>query len=211
VQLTSTNSSIGLIYALKKIFKKIDIVFNICINRYNLFKIMLPSSLKNKIVLKKISSKNISLDYIKWMNDPEVVQFTEQKYKKHTRKNISFFLKETNKDNFSEIYGIFFEKLLIGTIKIGKINKIHKTAEISYIIGNKKFWNKGIATIVVKKICGYIFKKLKFKKIIAGTYSVAKSSQKILIKNNFKLEGVLKKQIFFKNKRIDLHFYGRTK
>jgi len=140
-----------LIYALKKIFKKIDIVFNICINRYNLFKIMLPSSLKNKIVLKKISSKNISLDYIKWMNDPEVVQFTEQKYKKHTRKNISFFLKETNKDNFSEIYGIFFEKLLIGTIKIGKINKIHKTAEISYIIGNKNFGIRELQRLWLKK------------------------------------------------------------
>ena len=169
------------------------------------------NSLNNKIILKKISSKNISLDYIKWMNDPEVVQFTEQKYKKHTRNNISFFLRETNKDNFSEIYGIFFEKILIGTIKIGKINNIHKTAEISYIIGNKKFWNMGIATIVVKKICDYIFKKLKLKKIIAGTYSVAIGSQKILIKNGFKLEGVLKKQIFYKNKRIDDHFYGRTK
>ena len=172
---------------------------------------MLPSSLKGKIILKKISSKNISLDYIKWMNDPEVVQFTEQKYKKHTKKNIALFLKKTNLDNFSEIYGIFCEKILIGTIKIGKINNLHKTAEISYIIGNKKFWNKGIATIIIKKICDYIFKKLKLKKIIAGTYSVAKSSQKILIKNNFKLEGVLKKQIFFKNKRIDLHFYGKTK
>ena len=172
---------------------------------------MLQSSLKSKIILKKISSKNITLDYIKWMNDPEVVQFTEQKYKRHTRKNISFFLKKTNKDNLSEIYGIFFQKILIGTIKIGKINKIHKTAEISYIIGNKKFWNKGIATIIVKKVCDYIFKKLKLKKIIAGTYSVAKSSQKILLKNGFKLEGVLKKQIFFKNKRIDLHFYGRAK
>lgn len=172
---------------------------------------MLPSSLKGKIILKKISSKNISLDYIKWMNDPEVVQFTEQKNKKHTRKNISFFLKKTNNDNFSEIYGIFYKKILIGTIKIGKINNLHKTAEISYIIGNKNFWNKGIATIVVKKICDYIFRKLRLKKIIAGTYSVAKSSQKILIKNGFKLEGVLKKQIFFKNKRIDLHFYGLAK
>lgn len=118
-------------------------------------------------------------------------------------------MKETNKDNFSEIYGIFFEKLLIGTIKIRKINKIHKSAEISYIIGNKKFWNKGIATIVIKKICGYIFKKLKLKKIIAGTNSMAKSSQKILIKNNFKLEGVLKKQIFFKNKRVDHYVFGK--
>ena len=172
---------------------------------------MLPSSSKGKIILKKISSKNISLDYIKWMNDLEVVQFTEQKHIKHTRKNISFFLKKTNKDNFSEIYGIFYEKILIGTIKIGKINNLHKTAEISYIIGNKKFWNKGIATIVVKKICDYIFKNLKLKKILAGTYGVAKSSQRILIKNGFKLEAVLKKQIFFKNKRIDLHFYGLAK
>ena len=145
------------------------------------------------------------------MNDPEVVQFTEQKNKKHTRKNIGLFLKKTNEDIFSEIYGIFYEKNLIGTIKIGNINKIHKTAEISYIIGNKKFWNKGIATFVVKKICDYIFGKLKLKKIIAGTYSVAISSQKILIKNGFKLEGILKKQILFKNKRIDLHFYGRLK
>ena len=69
---------------------------------------MLPSSSKGKIILKKISSKNISLDYIKWMNDPEVVQFTEQKYKKHTKKNIGLFLKKTNLDNFSEIYGIFY-------------------------------------------------------------------------------------------------------
>ena len=167
--------------------------------------------LKSKIILKKISPKNISLNYIKWMNDPEVVQFTEQKNKKHTRKNIGLFLKKTNEDIFSEIYGIFYEKNLIGTIKIGNINKIHKTAEISYIIGNKKFWNKGIATNVVKKICDYIFGKLKLKKIIAGTYSVAISSQKILIKNGFKLEGILKKQILFKNKRIDLHFYGKLK
>lgn len=167
--------------------------------------------LKSKIILKKISPKNISLNYIKWMNDPEVVQFTEQKNKKHTRKNIGLFLKKTNEDIFSEIYGIFYEKNLIGTIKIGNINKIHKTAEISYIIGNKKFWNKGIATNVVKKICDYIFGELKLKKIIAGTYSVAISSQKILIKNGFKLEGILKKQILFKNKRIDLHFYGKLK
>jgi len=172
---------------------------------------MSSNSLKSKIILKKISPKNISLNYIKWMNDPEVVQFTEQKNKKHTRKNIGLFLKKTNEDIFSEIYGIFYEKNLIGTIKIGNINKIHKTAEISYIIGNKKFWNKGIATNVVKKICDYIFGKLKLKKIIAGTYSVAISSQKILIKNGFKLEGILKKQILFKNKRIDLHFYGKLK
>ena len=120
-------------------------------------------------------------------------------------------MKKINKDKFSGIYGIFYVKILIETIKIGKINNIHKRAEISYIIGNKKFWNKSITGIVVKKICDHIFRNLRLKKILAGTYSAAKSSQRILIKNGFKLEGVLKKQIFFKNKRIDLHFYGLAK
>ena len=55
--------------------------------------------------------------------------------------------------------------------------------------------------MVIKKICDYIFGKLKLKKIIAGTYSVAIGSQKTLLKNGFKLEGILKKQILFKNKK----------
>ena len=163
--------------------------------------------LKN-ISLKKISKNNIIPDYIKWMNDYEVVKFTEQKYIKHTKKNVKNFLEKINKDKYSLIYGIFCNNLLLGTVKIGNINQIHKTADISYIIGNKKFWNKGIGSAVVRKICLIAFKELKLKKLIAGTYSVAIESQKVLKKNGFKREGVLKKQIYFNNKRIDHYIYG---
>lgn len=161
-----------------------------------------------KINLKKISKKDITTDYINWMNDYEVVKFTEQKYFKHTKKNIKNFLEKVNKDKYSLIYGIFFNDLLLGTVKIGNINQIHKTADISYIIGNKKFWNKGIGSIVVRKICLITFKKLKLKKLIAGTYSVAIGSQKVLINNGFKQEGILTNQIYFNKKRIDHYIYG---
>jgi len=164
-----------------------------------------------KINLKKISKKNITSDYIDWMNDYEVVRFTEQKYYKHTQKKIENFLKKKNKDKLSLIYGIFFNDLLIGTIKIGSINQIHKTADISYIIGNKNFWNKGIGSFVVRKICLIAFKKIKLKKLIAGTYSIAIGSQKVLIKNGFKLEGILKNQIYFNKKRIHHYIYGLEK
>lgn len=161
-----------------------------------------------KINLKKISKKDIISDYINWMNDYEVVKFTEQKYFKHTKKNIKNFLEKINKDKYSLIYGIFFDDLLLGTVKIGNINQIHKTADISYIIGNKKFWNKGIGSIVVRKICLIAFKQLKLKKLIAGTYSVAIASQKVLKKNGFKQEGILKSQIYFNKKRLDHYIYG---
>lgn len=161
-----------------------------------------------KINLKRISKKDITPDYINWMNDYEVVKFTEQKYFKHTKKNIENFLEKVNKDKYSLIYGIFFNDLLLGTVKIGNINKIHKTADISYIIGNKKFWNKGIGSIVVRKICLIAFKQLKLKKLVAGTYSIAVGSQKILKKNGFKREGILKSQFVLNKKRIDHYIYG---
>ncbi len=145
------------------------------------------------------------------MNDYEVVRFTEQKYCKHTKKKIEIFLEKINKSKFSLIYGIFFYDLLIGTVKIGNINQIHKTADISYIIGNKNFWNRGIGSFVVRKICLIAFKKIKLKKLIAGTYSIAIGSQKILKKNGFRLEGILKNQICFNKKRIHHYIYGLEK
>ena len=51
-------------------------------------------------------------------------------------------------------------------------------------------------------------KKKKIKKLQAGCYEINKGSKKILLKNKFKLEGILKKQIVFKNKRYDNLLFG---
>jgi len=39
--------------------------------------------MKNNIILKKLSLKNVNIEYLKWMNDYEVTKFTEQRFKKH--------------------------------------------------------------------------------------------------------------------------------
>ena len=52
-------------------------------------------------------------------------------------------------------------------------------------------------------------KRFKLKKITAGVYNNNISSKKVLLKNKFKLEGKLKKQYKFNNKRIDGLVYGK--
>ena len=49
---------------------------------------------KYKISLKLIKLSNITKSYVKWMNDYEVVKYTEQKFKKHTTADIKKFVKE---------------------------------------------------------------------------------------------------------------------
>ena len=54
---------------------------------------------------------------------------------------------EKCKDNKDiQLYGIFIEKHHIGNILLMGLNSNHKRIEIGYVIGDKSYWGKGIAT-----------------------------------------------------------------
>ena len=166
------------------------------------------------IILKKLNlKKDISKTYQKWMNDLEVHKFTEQKFKKHSIKDIRTFVKEKNSSKNEFLYGIFVVKKKsnthIGNIKLGPINYVHKTGEISYFIGEKKLWGKGIMTIAIRKIIS-IAKRKGLKKIKASFISINRGSEKVLKNNGFKIEGKFKSEIVFRSKRYDKYYYGRV-
>ena len=154
--------------------------------------------------------KDVGNKYKKWMNDFKIHKFTEQKYKKHTLKDIKSFVAQKNKSKIEFLFGIFLKENNnhIGNIKLGPINFIHKTAEISYFIGEKDLWGKGYTTIVIKKIIN-IARKKKIKKLKAGLYEMNKGSKKVLEKNGFLLEGKFKSEIIFNKKRYASYWLGK--
>ena len=110
------------------------------------------------------------------------------------------------------LFGIFYvnkNKTHIGNIKLGPINNYHKFAEISYLIGDINFQNRGFATEAIKQILILAKKKHKLIKIVATLYSNNLASRKVLEKNKFKLEGIIKKKFFFNKKRLDQLVFGR--
>ena len=165
--------------------------------------------MNNKIYLKELNKNDVNLRYLKWMNDRDIHKYTEQKYKVHKIQDIKKFVLEKKKSKNEFLYGIFLHKdnLHIGNIKLGPINFTHKFSEISYFIGDTNYWNKGYGSLAIKLIIMKA-KKKKIKKLIAGCYELNVNSKKVLIKNNFKLEGKLRSHIFFKKKRYSLFLYG---
>ena len=168
---------------------------------------------KKLLLLKKIDLKNdISEKYLKWMNDLEVHKYTKQKYKKHSLEDIRNFVREKNKSKNEFLYGIFLKRnnlnIHIGNIKLGPINFIHKTSEISYFIGEKELWGKGYTTLAIKEIIK-IAKKMGLKKLKAGLYEMNIGSKKVLEKNNFKFEAKFKSEIVYKGKRYNLYWFGK--
>lgn len=161
--------------------------------------------------LKILQPADVTQHYIAWMNDPEVVQFTDQSNVKHTKETVTNFVQTMLLSEENLLFGIFHQNLHIGNIKLGPINFLHQKGDISYIIGNKIFWGKGVTTIVIKEIVSFAFQTLKLQKIYASVFENNIGSSKVLLKNGFIKEAHHIKDLSFNGKRIDLFRYGLIK
>ena len=173
---------------------------------------MMISRIKTKIKLRELTLSDVNKTYQEWMNDFEVFRFSKQSNEKHTIKKIKEFVLNKKNSRNEFLYKILINENKkikhIGNIKLGLINIENKTADISYFIGDRNYWNKGIATEAIKQIIILAKKKFKLKKLQAGHWKKNIASRKVLLKNKFKLEGILKSQIQTKKGRIDRYLYG---
>tara|TARA_B110000008_G_scaffold274152_1_gene309484 strand:+ start:2148 stop:2672 length:525 start_codon:yes stop_codon:yes gene_type:complete len=166
------------------------------------------NNILQKIKIKQYKKPYISKRWIKWLNDKEITKFSNQRFLVHSLKTQRTYINNLRKNN-TVFFKIYLEAQEIGNIFLTDIDKINKNCGIGYLIGKKLLWNKGIATFAVKFIIKYAFIKLKMKKIYTWCYSNNNGSKKVLMKNNFKIEGVIKKFYQFNHtKRVDKVYFG---
>lgn len=103
----------------------------------------------------------------------------------------------------------FFNNQHIGNIKLGNINSQHQTANLSYLIGASKFWNKCVASQAIATITEIGFQQIGLIKICAGVYENNIASSKVSMKNGYSLKGRRKGQYVYKNSRIDALLYAK--
>ena len=75
--------------------------------------------IQEKNIFKTIAEDDCNKKYLKWLNDLNVNQFLETRWKKQNIKSIKKFVSEINKSNYSYIFGIINKetKEHIGNIK----------------------------------------------------------------------------------------------
>lgn len=162
------------------------------------------------ISLRQIEMKDCMDHYVEWLNDPEVNQYLETKWVRQDMESIEAFVKSQRENNHSVLFAIISreENSHIGNIKIGPIHEHYRHADISYFIGDKQFWNKGIATEAIKLVCEFGFEELRLHRIEAGAYAAAVGSWKALEKNGFHREGIFRDQVILNNEYMDTYRYG---
>lgn len=157
----------------------------------------------NKVYIRELSKEDISQKYIDWMNNYEIVKYTESKFMHHTFDSISYFIENCNNRDNCYLFGIFANNgIHIGNIKLDNIHPIYKKADIGLIIGNRDYWGMGIASDVIEKLCEFAFKKLNLHKVYAGIYENNIASLKAFYNAGFDKMYVKKDEGMIDNKLI---------
>lgn len=85
-------------------------------------------------------------------------------------------------------YIITLDNVAVGAISFNVIDYNNNNAELGYWL-SKKHHGKGIMSAAIKMICDISFNQLKLKRLYVKIDAKNKSSQNVLLRNKFKLEG----------------------
>lgn len=159
----------------------------------------------DRIYFRDLVEEDIDNGYYNWLNDPEVSRYLETRYSIQTKNKIKQFIIDQTASPNVHLFAICFKEndTHIGNIKLGPINFLHRRGDLSYLIGRKEYWGKGLGSESVEIIIEFAKKTLNLHKIDAGVYEENIGSYRVLIKNGFKEQGRIKDHWYLNNKYQD--------
>ncbi len=149
----------------------------------------------NKINLCPLRKDDFSVIY-HWHNDVHIVKYSLNMFVRPTTKeDAEKFIQDSNNSKIIT-FGIQKGKQLIGYAGLSNINQINKSAEYFILIGEKKYWHKGIGLEVTKLITAYGFQSLNLHRIELSVSIVNTFAIKLYKKSGFLEEGCKKDACF---------------
>lgn len=164
------------------------------------------------VLLRPVRRSDISY-FLKWFNDPEVIQYltmylpmtemAEEKYIEElgttrARTDAPFVIEIIEGDSTKPI----------GTIGLHGINNKDHNASFGIAIGEKDYWNKGYGTEATRLLIDYGFEQLNLHRISSSALAFNERSIRLHKRIGFREEGRQREYVFKNGKFHDHVVFG---
>lgn len=148
----------------------------------------------DRVYLSEIKKSDITDDVMKWFEDEDLMKFYTTSKQTITKDKLLNSIEEGKVKGNLYTFGIFTveEDILIGTIKLGPIDQVHKTSDLVILIGNRNFLGKGLSVDAIKLGNKLAFKEFDIRKLYGGMYESNIPSIKAYTRAGWLIEGRLK-------------------
>jgi RimJ/RimL family protein N-acetyltransferase len=169
--------------------------------------------LKGKnVLLRPIKRSDISY-FLKWFNDPEVLQYLTL-YLPMTEMSEEKFIEELGTTR-ARSDALFVIEVIegastkpIGNCGLHQIDSKDRNANFGIIIGEKDYWSKGYGVEATRLVINYGFQQLNLHRIYSNAVAFNERSIKLHKKVGFREEGRLRQAMFKNGQYHDLLQFG---
>ena len=165
---------------------------------------------KENILLKAPEERDIKGLWYEWLNDPEVTKYQNKGFFPNTREKQKEYMQKMEESNTDVLFAIYYKERPvhvgqhIGCIGLHNIDWINKSAKIGILIGDKKYWNKGIGKLSWNMITQYGLFTLNLHRIYADIFFKNKASLKVAKASGYKEEGIVRDKYYKDGKYNDV-------
>lgn len=163
----------------------------------------------DKVVLKPFDATDIDDIYINWLNDPEVVRFSNQRFLMHDRKSCLRYLA-----SFEGTNNLFIsvrrqlDGRPLGTLT-AYVSRYHGTVDVGIMIGDKSAWGLGYGQDAWDTLTNWLLGREGIRKLTAGTLACNYGMIKLLERSGMVLEAARKAQEIVEGHPVDILYYAR--
>lgn len=158
----------------------------------------------DRLYLRPFSLVHLTEKYVGWLNDPEVVRFSEQRHHVHNLKTCQLYWRNLV-DAGHILWGI---ELATDGRHIGNLAAIidspNASAELSVLIGEKTCWGKNYGTEAWGAACEYLLNIIGMRRLSAGTMAVNAGMRAIFTKTGMIEDGCRPRCLLLEGKEVDV-------
>ena len=121
-------------------------------------------------ILRSFSEKDITPQYIEWLNDPNFNRYLESRHQVQSFDTVRAWVNSYNADPSCLLFGIFKKGTHIGNATIYAIDKLHKCMRVGITIGTKDFRSQGCGRLALMALAKYGFEEMGMNRVEAGVY-----------------------------------------
>lgn len=152
---------------------------------------------------------DIGTEYIGWLNDPEIVKYSNQRFVRHTREScLRYFHSFAGTPNMFLSVRRSADDSAIGTMT-AYVSAHHKTVDIGILIGHRAVWGGGVGQDAWNTLLNWFMTQSEIRKATAGTMRCNTGMVKLMERSGMTLEAVRPAQELLDGVPQDMLYFGK--
>lgn len=162
-----------------------------------------------RLILRNFGATDLTDAYVGWLNDPQVVRYSNQRFRRHDRASCADYVASfVHTDNLFLSVARTVDGVAIGTMT-AYLSRHHGTADVGILIGDRSAWGQGLGQEAWNAMLAWLEASPGMRKLTCGMLDCNLAMRRLAERSSMALEATRRAQEVVDGQPRDILYFAR--